>query len=524
VATTDSEHPGVRRTIVVGAGSSGGIIAARLSEDASEHVILIEAGPDFATTDDLPEALRDASNPQLVGYDWELESFFIEPAEDRPPVPYPRGKLVGGSSAVNAAIAQRGTIGDFEAWAARGNDEWSWTKVRPYFERVESDQEFGEEEFHGGDGPIPITRSLRQEWSPAVQAMDIAFRNRGYESCADHNAPESTGFGPTPRNKIGIYRASTSMTYLREARDRPNLEIVPDTEVVRVLFEGTRAVGVEVDRGAKLERIEADRVVLSGGAVKTPQILTLSGVGPKEVLGKLGIQQVVNLPGVGQNLQDHPFVPLLYTAAGHEDPRYGFMTELKYSYSDGDGPENDLMVFPAVIETASMNFDVKEGVSAALMANALLAKPRSTGWLEVKTTDHTVQPEMHMNFLGEDVDVTRLAHAVRLVIEVLTSEPVAAEVDEPLLMPDPEVVEDDERLRDWMREMISTGYHCTGTCRMGPADDENAVLTQKLEVRGTENLFVGDASIMPEITTGLTNLTCYMIGEKLADWLRDAED
>jgi len=158
------------------------------------------------------------------------------------------------------------------------------------------------------------------------------------------------------------------------------------------------------------------------------------------------------------------------------------------------------------------------------MANALLAKPKSAGWLEVTTTDHTVQPEMHMNFLGEEDDAARMAQAVRLLLDVVASEPVAAEIDEPLIAPDRETVDDDALLLQWMRQVLTTGFHCTGTCRMGPDGDEGAVVNQRLEVRGTKNLYVGDASIMPEITTALTNLTCYMIGEKLADWLRDGNN
>jgi choline dehydrogenase len=518
-----NDGPASRRTVVVGAGSSGGVVAARLSEDPSEHVVLVEAGPDYATTEDLPEPLRDAANPSLTSHDWELECFLVEPAGEREAMPYPRGKVLGGSSAVNAAIAQRGTPEDFQRWVERGNDEWGWSEVLPYYRRLEHDTEFADPEVHGEDGPIPITRAAREEWSPAAQAIDVGFRNRGFDACPDHNDPSASGFGPTPRNKIGIYRASSGVTYLAEARDRPNLEIRAETSAVRVLFDGNRAVGVEVESGGERETIEADRVVLSGGAIQTPQILTLSGIGPKEKLEELGVEVLVDSPGVGRNLQDHPYIPLVHTASGNSEPRYGFETELKYSFGE-DGPSNDLMVFPGVIEAGALNFEMKEGVEAGVVANAMLAKPASIGWLEVTSTDHTVQPELHMNFLAAETDTERLTHTVRLVADVLASEPMAAEIDEPLVFPDPETLDDDERLHAWMRENVTTAYHCAGTCRMGPDDDAEAVVTQRLEVRGTENLLVADASVMPEIVTGLTNITCYMIGEKLADQLRDRKE
>jgi choline dehydrogenase len=518
-----NDGPASRRTVVVGAGSAGGVVAARLSEDPSEHVILIEAGPDYATTEDLPEPLRDASNPSLDSHDWQLECHFTEPASEAPPMPYPRGKVLGGSSAVNAAIAQRGTPEDFQAWVDRGNDEWGWSNVLPYYKRLENDTEYGDDsEIHNDSGPIPILRAAREEWSPAAQAIDVGFRNRGFDSAPDLNDPTASGFGPTPRNKIGIFRASSGVTYLKEARERPNLEIRAETDAVRVVFDGNRAVGVEVEHDGERETIAADRVVLSGGAVKTPQILTLSGVGPKAKLEELGVELLVDSPGVGRNLQDHPYIPLVHTASGNSEPRYGFETELRYTYSE-DGPSNDCMVFPGVIEASALNFEMKEGVEAGVVANAILAKPSSVGWIDVTSADHTVQPELHLNFMDEQIDTDRLTHTVRLVAEVLASEPMAAEIDEPLVFPDPDTLADDEKLHAWMREVVTTAYHCAGTCRMGPDGDDEAVVTQRLEVRGTENLYVADASVMPEITNGLTNITCYMIGEKLADWLRDKE-
>jgi choline dehydrogenase len=427
---------------------------------------------------------------------------------------------MGGTSAVNGAIALRGIPQDYDGWAKLGNDEWDWSSVLPYFIRLEDDEDFGDQPYHGDSGPIPIARSRREHWPTAVQAFGQAFLDRGFPACADHNAPESTGFGPTPRNKVGRHRASTSVTYVARARTRPNLHVRSDTLVTRVLLEGSRAVGVEVEQRGVREQLLADRVVLSGGAINTPQILMLSGIGPRDVLERVGIPVHVELPGVGRNLQDHPFIPLVFVATDTEESRYGFLTQLRYSSGAKDSPPQDFAIFPAFIATSSMNFDTDSAVHGAIMANAILAKPKAAGWIDLASADPSAHPVLYLNFLGEDIDVVRMTGAVRMLLEIVGSEPVASQVGAPLLAPDAETAANDHRLLEWMRLHVTTSFHCAGTCRMGPEGDQLAVLDQRLRVRGVDGLYVGDASIMPSISTGFTNLPAYMIGERLADWLR----
>jgi choline dehydrogenase len=506
-------------TIVVGSGSSGGVIASRLSEEPTERVILFEAGPDYPTANDLPEHLRDPFNPQIFGHDWEFEGFFVEPPEERPLTPYPRGRLVGGSSAVNGIIAQRGTPEDFEAWAAAGIPGWDWEHVLPSYLRIENDLEYGASDIHNDSGPVPIVRLGREEWPRVVSAFEQACIERGYPVCEDHNAPDSTGIGRIPRNQLGNYRASTLLTYLSEARKRPNLEIRANSMVRRVLMRDTRAIGVEYEAHGAIGREEADRIVLSAGVVNSPHILMLSGIGPREQLQRVGVEPIVDLP-VGQTFFDHAFVPLTGYASDTSEPRCGFRAEFKYT-SDG-GQRNDICVFPCLLEPASLNYEVPTDVNALVLVGIVLAKPRSSGWMNLVSNDPHRQPELHLNFLADPFDVHRMKDATRFMYDIATTPPAAREIKQ-LLLPTAEVVDDDERLVDWLRRNIATGYHGTSTCRMGPSGDPTAVVDHRAAVHGTEGLYVADASVMREITTGLTNLTCYMIGEKVAEMLRSEQ-
>jgi len=504
-------------TIIVGAGSGGGALAARLTEDPDHEVTLIEAGPDYPIAEDVPAPVQDAYEMSVEGFDWGLQAYFLEPPESRDPQPYPRGRIVGGSSAVNAAIAQRATVEDIESWKSDGNTEWGWQDVEPFFKRLENDLDFGERPAHGAEGPVPVFRHPREQWAPAVRAFEQACLDRGFPACEDLNEPGATGVGPVPRNQVGVIRASSLVTYLAEARDRPNLTIMPDATVARVLFEGTRAVGVEVDRGGELEQHFADRIVLAAGAVHTPHILMLSGVGPEDVLAAQGITPVVVSEGVGRNLQDHPFVPVL-TLMKERTEHVGVRAELKFTTKDAGELVDDMMIFGSVLDPATMNMDVDTKGKMALILVALLAKPRSIGWLTLSSPDYKVQPELHVNLSSDPTDVTRLKETVRLAFEIATSSPVKDEIDE-ILFPDADTVNDDEKLEAFIRSISNTSYHGSCTCRIGPDGDPLAVVDQHLAVRGTENLWIADASVMVRVPTGLTNLTSYMIGERLAGWL-----
>jgi choline dehydrogenase len=506
-----------RTTIVVGSGSSGGVVASRLSEDANERVILIEAGPDYATPDELPEHLRDPFNPQFTGHDWGLLGHMLEPVTERDPVPYPRGRITGGSSSVNGLIAQRGVRQDYDGWAAAGMTDWSWERVLPALQRLENDHDFGDADYHGDSGPVPIIRLPREEWPPALRAFADVCAQRGFPESRDLNDPDATGIGAVPRNQLGDRRGGTLLTYLRKARERPNLEIRADTLVHRVLVENGRAVGVLGEHGGEVSEILGDRVVVCAGVLKSPQILMLSGIGPAQELERLGVELVLDAPGVGRRLIDHPHAPVLARVVDDADPLCGFRCELKYS-SVG-GTYNDMTILPCLMKPDSLNFDVPEDDKALLMLSVLLGTPRSEGWLRVASSDPSVPPDVHLNFLSRPLDVQRMMEGIRLAYELATTSPLSDEIRE-LVFPGPEDVAEDASLEAWLRANVSTGFHGVGTVPMGRDGDPNAVLDQRLAVRGIDALYVADASSMPEITTAFTNIPCFMIGERMAEFLK----
>jgi choline dehydrogenase len=292
--------------VIVGGGSAGAVLAARLSEDRARTVLLLEAGPDYASVESTPTDLRDCWRMSLREHDW---GFTAEAVPGRV-IPYPRGRVVGGSSAVNAAIALRGVPADYDEWASLGNAAWSWKKVLPYFRRLEDDPA-GASEVHGRRGPIPISRWREDELIPTQRAFLEVCRRLGFREVADHNHPDATGVGSFPQNRRGRLRISTAIAYLLPARERPNLTIRPNCLVHRVLIDNRSAVGLDVESGRDGARVYGRRVTLAAGAIGSPAILLRSGIGPEEALVALEIEPAVDLPGVGANLTDHPVTRLL---------------------------------------------------------------------------------------------------------------------------------------------------------------------------------------------------------------------
>ena len=508
--------------IIVGGGSAGAVLAARLSEEPARRVLLLEAGPDYATLESTPADLQDGWRMSLRAHDWRLTA----QAMPGRAIPYPRARVIGGSSAVNATIALRGVPADYDEWAALGNDEWSWAKVLPHFRRLEDDPE-GAAGLHGRGGPIAIRRWRPDELIPVQRAFFEVCRRLGFPEAADHNHPEATGVGPFPQNRRGRLRLSTAIGYLLPARHRPNLTIRPHCLVNRVLFTSGRAVGVDIGDGGEPEQVRGRRITLAAGAIGSPAILLRSGIGPKAALASLGIEPVADLPGVGAGLTDHPVTRLLLVPKpGSCNPDTPLAQVVLRYTAPGSGEFNDMQqVMFSHVDVAGIGGEqavATVGTPLAIGLPVALERPLTRGQLRLASTDPRVQPLIQLNFAAHPEDLRRLVEGVRLAWQIAHQPEIARHTHHVALLSE-ETMGSDDALAAYVRATVSTQFHPCGTARMGPADDPMAVLDQHCRLRNVPNLRVVDASVMPTIPRANINLTCIMIGEHVADWMRDQD-
>ena len=497
--------------IVVGAGASGAPVAVRASENPNRSVLLLEAGPDYQKLDDTPDDLRNGHHNSVINHDWRLE---YSPTQQRPGQPLPRGRVTGGSTAVNTCIFLRGVPEDYDDWSDRGNSEWKWENVLKTFCRLERDLDFGTEPYHGDAGPITVRRYPHEELTELQQAFLATAEELGFPECPDQNDPSAWGSGPQPMNKLGQLRVSTASAYLAPARLRPNLEIRGDSHINRLLIERGKVTGVEViSSDGSLQQIRAKLVVLCAGAIHTPGILLRSGIGPSEDLQRMGVEVAADVSAVGKNLSDHPglFVlckPTHLELVAPDQPI--IQTILRYT-APGSDSRADLQI-------EQLTFTGRDDVPYFGVA-AVLEQVDGVGELLFSAADPFAAPTIRSRFCEVPRDAERLADCFLDAVRFTETGALGAMTEE-VVFPDMNRIQDRSDLIALLRRFSASGYHPCGTARMGPADDPNTVVDQYGRCHAVEGLVVADASIFPTVPRANTNPTSIMVGETIGEWIR----
>ncbi len=494
------------RVVIAGAGSAGCVLASRLSERSDVEVTLVEAGPDYPDPIGLPVDLARGTRNSMVRHDWGLAH---RPTPVSPVFPFPRGRVVGGSSAVNTCIALRPSPADHAEWVTAGLSEWSWERCLPSYVRLERDLD-RDDPWHGREGPLPLRRHRPEELTPWQAAFLEATELLGYARCDDSNDPRGTGAGPHTMNKIDGRRISAAEAWLTPAvRARPNLRIVARTRVDRVLFAGRRATGVDVKGPAGHDRIDADEVIVATGAIATPHLLMRSGVGPRATLEGWGVDLVHDAPGVAARLLDHPGFAMFFL------PRWGrtrrgdplIQTVLRYQ-SDDEAQPNDMIIQPG----SRVPSKWAELPFCSIMS--ALGKPHGHGRIAWKSARPDARPHIEGDALAHPVDRRRAVDAMARAAELAATSPMRAIARH--LVPGPRAVRDRDVIGRWIRRFTDSGYHPCGTAPIRCDAVPDGVVDTWGRVHGVEGLRVCDASIFPTIPSSNIHLAVLMAAEHVA--------
>lgn len=511
--------------IIIGAGSAGCVLANRLSADPACQVLLLEAGgPDSNPEISIPGRW---SKLLLSSIDWSYQST-PQPHLNNRRIDLNRGKVLGGSSAINGMVYIRGHRWDYDQWAALGNEQWSFAEVLPYFQKAENFAGEQADAIYGTDGPLAIAQipDVLGETERFLCGGELA----GLARNPNFNGPTQEGVGPYHHNYRGGRRVSAADAYLKPALNRPNLQVATHAHVTRLRFAGRRAVGVEYAHEHQLKEAHAEaEVILCGGGINSPQILLCSGIGPAAQLEQFAIPVVMDLPGVGENLQDHPLLRVLFKAqkpirfdAALKGPTYQHYLREKHGplvttgtfagafwKTQPDLPAPDMQVFFSIGELQDNN---DFAISLSLM------RPESRGTVRLQSADPFAYPLIDPNYLAASADLRVFIDSVRMARQIVATTAFDGFLDHELA-PGAAAQSDDE-IAAWVRAALATTWHYSGTCKMG--NDPLAVVNDRLQVHGVDGLRVVDASIMPAIIGGNTHAPVIMIAEKAATMITGA--
>ena len=440
--------------IVVGGGSAGSVVAARLAEDPDTTVLLLEAGTDYPDLANLPEDIQNGhtrtAEDERSEHNWALRGTITE---EQGEIHVAQGKVIGGGGSINGQVFLRGIPQDFDDWASWGNEEWSYTKVLPYFRKAETDLDI-KDDFHGTDGPLPISRKVGETWPVIQSAFHTACLQNGFDTTDDMNGVEPTGVGVVPMNNQKGVRMSTAITHLAPMRHHLNLTIRGNVFARKILIENRQVTGVEVESGGEVFTVESNKVVLSAGALKSPHILMLSGIGPKDQLDEYGIDVLQNTPGVGANLRNHPISPISFRVKEGiklQPDASGVRIALRYT-AKGSDDSNDMMMTTSSLFSPFTGEMLPDRIGRI---SCVIELPAGAGFVRLNSADPAVQPKFDYRYFSHPEDMRRMRDGIRLAVKMLETD-AYKDVSDGRVTPTEGILTDDDALDLWIRQTVGS--------------------------------------------------------------------